>query len=222
MGQEYLRRIMVLGSVPSLGPVMLFDDIEDLFKWTGAGTGADFVVEKSATVAYNGSASLHVKTRATAPAANDVVNAYRDLFQRPGKRYSVECLFRFEVEASTKYVTWYFTVWDGATKHEISVRYDVVNQIWQYMDSAGSYQDITGSDQRLNNVAWHRMSFEVDEVKKEYRKLVSDSGEFSLADLSYKSAANTDPIRMRALVEVTANSADKPDAYFDDFLVMEI
>lgn len=222
MGEEFIRRIMVLGSVPSLGPVMLFDNLEDLFKWSAGGTGADYVVEKSTTVAYNGSACLHMKTRATGAAAGDVVNSFRDLFQRPGKRYRLEFLMRFEVEAATRYLTWYGTIWDGATKHEISVRHDVVNMLWQYLGSDGSYHNISGSSQRLNNIAWHRVCLSFDEYSKTYVSLISDGLVMSLDGVAYLSSANTDPVRFRSLVEETANSSARPDCYFDDFLVMEI
>lgn len=222
MGEQWIRRVMVLGSVPSLGPVMLFDDIEDLLKWSKTGTGADYVVEKSATVAYNGSACLHMQPKATSPADGDVVSAYRDLYQRPGKRYRVEMIWRFEVETTLQYARFSQTIWDGTNKHEVEVRFDAIAQKWQYLNSGGTWSDVIGGAQRLNNVAWHRMMIEFDESAGEFIQLVSDSLEMSLSGIKYKQAGDGVPVRYRSLVEIENTAAGRAEVYLDDYLVMEI
>jgi len=222
MGSEYIRQIMVLGLVPSLGPVVLFDDIEDLFKWVEGGTGGDTVFEKIATVAYNGSACLHVKTRTTNAAANDNILATRSTFQRPGRRYRLDVLFRLEVLANCKMLTFRCRTYDGSNLHTVAIRYDPQNTKWQYMNLAGAETDIVGGSQNLVAAGFHRLLVEWDESKGEYTKFICDGLEIDMSGLAYSKSASAGAVRILLDLEIKAQSTTPPEAYFDDVLVMEI
>lgn len=222
MGEEFIRRIMVLGEVPLLGPVILFDDIEGLFKWSKTGTGADYVVEKDAAVAYNGSACLHLKTRVTGAAENDFAQAARYHFQRPGKRYRLECIFQIKVRADCKYVFFCGEIYDGSVGHFCGIRYDSQNGKWQYRTGLTAYTDVPGGSQNLIEGRWHRFLVEYDEHKKEFVRLIADSLEVPLAGKSYYSAASATAIHQTTWVEVVAQSTTPPEVYVDDVLVMEV
>lgn len=222
MGDEYIRQIMVLGSVPAYGPVILWDNFESLLKWSKVGTGADYVVALVTTKAYNGGACLHVKTRTTGAAADDVVNAYRYTFRRPGLRYRVECVYEFLAEAALKFLDFEFLSEDGAYLHHLQVAYDPQNHKWQYRSGVATWTDIPGSSQNLAEGAWHRVMFEVDESSGYITKLVSDGLEVSRLELAYYKVANVAPVYAQVLLGLTSVAATPPEAWFDDVLVMEI
>lgn len=222
MGEEYVRKVMVLGQVPLLGPVVLYDDIEGLLKWAKGGTGGDDTLEKDATVAYNGLASLHAKTRATNPAADDFVTALRHAYQRPGKRYRLELLWNFALSANAKNVRFRVLLYDGTYLHTIELAYLPPNNKWQYLNSAGAMADVTDGAQALTEAAWHRVMFEWDENAGKYLNFVSDGLELDLSAVEYYKAANASAVRQTVMIYVTAVAGIPPEAWFDDVLLTEI
>ena len=174
MGEEYVRRLMILGSVPNLGPVILYDDMEGYFKWVVGGTVGDRVCEKDATECYNDSNSLRIVSRATGATEGDLISAARNTYQRAGQRYRLELLHRETGDNDAKLVRFYVYVSDGTHTHYIDVRYDAVNHKWQYKDTAGDWQDVSGGSQNLHPTGWHRLLLEWDESTQKYIRLVSD------------------------------------------------
>lgn len=222
MGKEYIRQIMILGSVPSLGPVMLFDDMEDLFKWVETGTAGDTVFEKIATVAYNGSASLHMKSRTTFAAALDTITGSRLLFQRPGKRNRLELLFRIEVNADCKWLSLGCSTKDGTNLNIARLRYDVANTKWLYLNSASGYTDVPGGSQGLLQAGWHRVLLEWDEANAKYKRMVCDALEVDMSAIAIPQSADATPQNMQVNITLTTIGAAATEGYFDDVLVLEI
>lgn len=222
MGEEDIRRIMILGSVPTLGPVMLSDNMEDLLKWTESGSGGDTVFEKCTTLAYNGSACLHMKTRTTNAVEGDVVIASRFSFQRPGKRYRFECLFKHVMDAATKELFFQIYVYDGTNYHNSILKYVVAGPKWQYYTTGGAYVDVPGGSQFLAEEGWHRFLVEVDNHLGEYIRFVCDGLEIPMSGLPYRKGASAQAVKMFVILEAMAGVSPPADAYFDDVLVMEI
>lgn len=213
---------MVLGEVPSLGPVLLFDNIEDLFKWVESGSGGDSVFEKITTVAYNGSACLHMKTRTTNAAADDTVAATRKLYQRPGKRYRIELIFRYEVMANTRGFKVGFSIYDGTNKHDGYVVFNAVTERWYYYNSAGVETELTGFAYTPVQAGWHRFVLDIDVASGKYIQAIVDSREYDMSTLSFKVAAQAGGSTFDVFFELTAEDTTPPEAYYDDVLVMEI
>lgn len=222
MGKEYEREITVQGSVPNLGPVLLFDDIEDLLKWVEAGTGGDSVFEKIATVAYNGSACLHMKSRTTNAAEDDEISGYRDTIMRPGKRYRMECLFRPDASAQSKLVFFRALLYDGTNSHNAQVRWDEVNTKWQYLNSVAGWTDVPGGSQDLVADQFHRFLLEWDLSSGKYIRFVCDGLEVDLSGVSFYVTADASATIMRLDVGMFAGAAPPGELYFDDVLVLEI
>lgn len=222
MGHEYEREITVMGSVPNLGPVLLFDDMEGLLKWKEAGTGGDTVFEKITTVAYNGSACLHMKTRITGAAAGDDISGYRDTFQRPGKRCRLECLFRPDVKEQSAYVYFKASIYDGTLRHYVRLRWDEVNTKWQYWSDVPGWSDVTGGSQGLVADQFHRFLMEWDQSSKKYIRFVCDGLEVDLSTLSYDTGADASGQILRVDVGMEAVGVLTGELYVDDVLVLEI
>ena len=222
MGQEYIRRITVLGEVPSLGPVMLFDNMEDLFKWVEAGNMGDSVFEKIGTVAYNGSACLHMKSRTTGCASGDVIIAKRTLYERPGKRYRFEMLWRFEAKANCEKMTVRSKVYDGTYVHYVYLYYDAQNDKWRYTNSAGVDADVPGGAQLLNPATFHRLQMGWDQNSQMWVKMVSDGMEIDMSTLQYQRAASALAQRHELEIELAVQATTPVEGYVDDVLVMEV
>jgi len=222
MGEEYIRRVMVLGEVPSLGPVIVFDDIEDLLKWAkGEGVG-DSVFEKDITYAYNGSACLHMKTRTTDAAALDQIDAHRFVAERPGRRYRYEIFWRFPDRAKTLEVWFDSEIVGAGNIYRAGVQYLPNANVWAYQDAGGTFVQVPGSAQKLEPLGWHRLTFEFDLSKEKYIKMVSDGLEIDMKDLALYSVSSDLGHYMKVFVRLVTSGAAAAEMYFDDVLVMEI
>jgi len=222
MGEEYVRRLMVLGSVPSLGPVIMFDDIEDLFKWIEGGTGGDTVFEKSTTKAYNGSACLHMKTRTTEAVIGDTICATRYGVQRPGKRYRLELMWTHVSSLLVGSLSFNVMLHDGVNNHHAKLSYDAENDKWRYYGTDGGYHDVPGGAQNLDEDSWHRLVMEFDQNKQEYIKMISDGLEIPLTGIKYYQLGGGSLVQLRVQFEIWALTAAACESYFDDVLLLEI
>lgn len=222
MGKEYEREMAVLGLVAHLGPVVLYDDMEDLLKWTEAGTGGDTVFEKITTVAYNGSACLHMKTRTTTATEGDGIYGRRDSFQRPGQRCRFECLFRPDAAAQNGLVYFQMVIYDGTNVHSLKMAWKGVLKKWQYNNAVNTMTDVPGGGQGLGLDEFHRFMMEWDENSGRYIRFVCDGLEVDMSELSFYKTADASGQGMHVDVGMLAGVSPPGEVYFDDILVMEI
>jgi hypothetical protein len=222
VGEEFVRRIMVLGSVPSLGPVILFDDMEDLFKWTAGGTGGDVVHQKLTTDAFNGSACLHMKTRATGATAGDILTSQRYIFQRPGKRYQVECIFKLTDTTKVRGFDVGVVLFDGIYSHSGIFRYSGANSRWEYYVIGTGWVAVPGGSQDLGDAVWHRMALSFDENSGKFLSLVCDGKVVDVSSISYSQSGVVGSVYAFFYIGLTAETTTPPEAFVDDVLAMEI
>ena len=222
MGQEYLRQILVLGSVPALGPVDMYDDMEGTFKWSKAGTGGDDVLEKSITVAYNASASMHAKTRTTTATDGDYIDAKRRVYARASKRYRIELIWKFTTLAANKEFFTQLVVEDGAYAHAVGLKFLPNSAKWQYQNVAGTFSDVPGGAQSLAADNWHRLLFEFDQSTGKMVTMVSDSLNLDLSDLSYYKSAHVVAEESILAIRAIAHTSPPAEIYVDDVLILEV
>jgi len=221
VGKPYIRQVEVIGLVEKLGTVILFDDIEDLLKWSGAGVGTDWTVAKSTAMAFNGSASLYIQTKATTPAAGDYAWAYRNIYLPGAKKMSLELFWRLTSATLMGEIEYRLFYYDSAMRHEAKLIYLPPEEKWQYQDSAGSRQDIPGGAQKLHHDTWHRAKMIVDFEKDEYVILISDALVLDLSGLTLKTVADTTGQVLQIGLLVRTKTAAQADIYFDDIFVKE-
>lgn len=219
MPKEYIRQVMIIGSIPRLGQVIVFDDMEDLIKWTKDGNTGDFDVTKDTGKAYNGDASLKIETRATSPADGDWCLAERFCYLQIGKRYSIEFLFMTLNTTNVQYVEFDGRWQDGATFHDPYIRYDAQANKWQYRDSAQAWQDIPGGSQNLASNCWHRVKLVVDRDLKQYISFNCNALEVNLAGISYYSLPSALTEAFDPRIRLENNGAAQAILYVDDVLI---
>lgn len=222
MGEENVRRIMVLGEVPTMGPVVMYDNLEDVFKWTITGNAGDFAGTKDTTTVYNGGASMKLLTRITGAQAADYVQGLRTSFQRPGKRYAIECIWRPESATLISWVTFEFNILDGGFRHQGSIICDVEGARWYYRRSDGGEVELPDSPGTPAHQTWHRLRLEFDESTGKYIKLIADGKEVDMSALSYQKGVNVSPVKFEWFVKVVNVTTIAAEMYVDDVLIMEI
>lgn len=221
MGEEYKRPVVVLGSVPALGPVVLYDDMEGLFKWAKTGTGADPVLEKGAVVCFNGSYGLHAKSRVTTPAAADYVKAARYFPCRACEKYSLELIWQMVSLGEFNYLDFVLWLDDGTTIFMGVVRYDRVNTLWKYRNAAGNYVEIPGAGQTFWAGVWNRLRFTIDLRTGLYVSVESCAKVFDVSALAmYTSASGGSTSGQVYITGVTVGAA-ACEFHVDDVLILE-
>jgi len=221
VGKPYVRQVEVVGLVEQLGTVLLFDDLEDLFKWEGWGTGADYVVEKNTVLAFSGNACLHIKTRATTPAAGDFVAARRFFAISIGKKLSVEFRFYFPNPDLIDRIGIGFGFFDGSYYHRGDVYYCPPEKIWRYMTPDGTLADIPGGSQNLREKAWHRAKLILDFEKDEYVSLQCNDLIVDMKGIKSYTEANPAGSATLIVFYVWTETAAPAECYFDDILCKE-
>jgi len=212
----------VIGNIPSQGAVLLFDDIEDLLKWTISGDGADYAGTKDTSVAFNKDASLKLITKATTPAVGDKVTALRDMPVPSSKRIEVTCFFRFDVQADTDLVQFELTYFDNTNQHVVRLVYDPVGEKWRYYNSSASTVDVTGGAQALLAGSFHRLRFIVDFSTDEYILLECDDLTVDMTGTACYTTAETTNKILRFAIRIQNELTNRAIAYFDDILVKEV
>lgn len=222
MGKEYLRDTTVIGEVPSLGPVVLYDNMEDLFKWVEEGIMGDSVFEKDITEAYNGNACLHEKSRTTGASVGDIIEAKRIIYQRPGRRYRFECIWKVVDFACCDMLGFNVISRDGATETQMHLWYDPSLETWRYSNPAGAIVDIPNSHQILSENRWHRVLVEWDEANAKYIKMISDSMEVDMSALGLRMPPDLTALVSWVWLYLRTVGAAPVEGYFDDVLLLEI
>lgn len=222
MAEEYKRQVLVMGSVPSLGPVILFDDMEDFFKWAKSGTGGDDVVEKDTTEAYNGDACLHAKTRITAAAEDDYVGARRSLYQRPAGVVGVELIWKHGADAATKIFSVGVGIQDGTYAYVVWFQYLADTHKWQYWNSGQAWTDVPGGSQDLSPGSWHRLFFSFNTLSGKYVDFVSDAFVVDVSALLYYKDLQANPALLNVDLKATAGASPPAEVYVDDILIREL
>jgi len=221
MGKPYVREVQVTGLIERLGRVQFADNLEDLFKWRGAGTGTDWVVEKSTTVAFTGNASLHIKTKATTPAPGDYVLAAFDLGLPFSKQLSVELVWKVVKNADTDHARFMIHFYDGTYFKRPELRWLPPEGKWQYFSKDEVWTDIPGGAQTLYENRFHRLKMKADFEKNEYVSLRSDDQIFDLSGIAMSVTAWTIPTTMNFGVSVANETTNRAEGYFDEVLCLE-
>ncbi len=147
--------------VPIIWPVQFYDDCEGLFAYEDSGDGADYDADYSATQAFVGNHSLHLQTKATAPAINDAVAAAKRLWLTPLNLLNLQFAFCSLTAAAAQIIVslyWY----DGTTVRTASIRFGGNPLTVEYLSSALGWTEITDATWKVGDPYWNYCSLLLD------------------------------------------------------------
>jgi hypothetical protein len=202
---------------------LLSDDLEaTLFKWTASGTGSGYVVERNTAIAWEGLASLHIKSRTSGAAAADQVSA-SCLFPMAGSKMLKFFVNAWRFESLTYVAYVYFTVdwYDALNHYTASIRYDVVNQKWSYLNSTNTWSDIL-TGHKLAASSWFTFELDLDFTVNKYLRLLVNDKTVNLNASFYATADTSDLTQAKVTLQATTQGANPAEAYFDKIVLTEI
>ena len=124
--------------------------------------------------------------------------------------------------ANVEYVRLDVQYWDGVTGYRSAIRYDPVNDDFEYMDAAGAWPDID-ADRPLpdSDYVFHHLKFVTDVSKGEYCRALLDDAEYSLAGIPiYSTPSVTDPI-MFVAIYIFSTPGNNAVGYVDSVIVTQ-
>jgi hypothetical protein len=135
--------------------VILYDDIEDLLKWSSSLGGGHLT--KNNTIAYNGSYSL-LNTSLDADAG--VNQAFRRFPVTKGI-LDLKCKFYLYDIAQTDYVIFEIAIYDRAGTWYAAIKFNIQTNTMQYY-SSGAWHDITNAPLSFMSEAWYECELKIN------------------------------------------------------------
>jgi len=223
MGNEDIRKVFVEGNLPVGGDIIMFDDMEGQLNWVGSGIGTDWVVDRYGDVncQFRGNYGLRMMTRATTPAADDWVIAYRAIHFRKNQVVRLVYWMRYVSDTLVRRVGNYLDYFTGTTRYMLDVAYNPSLKRWQYYNSVDVWTDVPGGAQELYGDAWHRVSLTWFPLSP--RKVYLECDELSIGPLDFNvySASSTTRRHIGVGFSVYTSSAARATVYFDDISLQE-
>lgn len=222
MSREYTRLISVVGNVPAHGPIVLYDDFEHLLKWTKYLGEGDSVFELDPSFSFSKNQSLHIKTRTTDAAENDIIGARLLSYIPPSKRLNLSTHFSCPDYTLIKLLQFWFILFDGTNKHHSLLQLKTATPIWQYRDSIGTAIDVPDSGLLPFDNAWHRIQLLADLNTHKYIHMILDNNLFDLSALTYQHETDPKLTHLEVEIQIRNTGAAPCELHIDDFLLHEL
>jgi len=222
-GRLDLAPIVVGVTAPVGANILLCDDLEGVFNWIVSGTGTDYIAERRAEAAFHGDYGLYLQTRETGAAAGDHVEAYHHLAISSTPLAAASLRFNFYQIPNTRYLDFWFQIWDETGRYTAKVRWDEDADLWKYLDANGVYQAIPGLLREPDPNRWYTIEVEVDALGHLYRRLRVMAQEIDLSSIAIRQEeAGEFRFGVSFYITVWAETALRPRLYVDDVLVREV
>jgi len=220
MGEEYTRRVTVVGSLPVEGSLIFHDDFESTFRWASAAEG-NGAATKSATRSRSKANSMKLTTDSGTPASGQTCEGKIQLALPPSQRVQCVAYFRIDTLTSFATLTQRLEFFDGVNKLSAGIRMDVTNEILQSR-SAGGWANITGSDIDINTGGWNRFAFTIDYQTSKYISADINHLRLDLSAVELVSSASAVAGKLDYFFGITNDGANQITAYIDDGILLQL
>lgn len=181
MPQERYLRTFQFNSVPTMHPIMFYDDCSGTFMWISSGTGADWVAQYDTSVPYVGTHGLLMRTRATGPAIGDDTTVNKRLWLPPNHLGRIQLVVRPISHNQDLYIMVALLWFDGVELHTAQMRIDTATRVLQYRNAAGAWTTIFTNALDHSVGPWNHLDFFANFTTHRYGYLTFNH---QIADLS--------------------------------------
>lgn len=222
MREDGRRTCFILGKTPGAQRILLWDDLEGLFKWhaiAGWGSQARYRTQEAA---FGGTYGMRLYAKRV------VADGYS--YQGAARSFPMvkDGILRAELVAMAP-VAWPFDGfgiavkwWDGVKRYEVRAVYESVGDYFMWYDESCQWADTGLAKLPRAKGAWHRLWLEIDLVRKEYVNVGIDADTVQLDGNKICSVGDAGPVVAYVVcVAVVYYTGDK-NAYFDDVLVRTV
>lgn len=200
------------------GNVVWYDDFEDgMQRWvtTGAGTGNAVIL----TSLYPLSGAYCAKLTGGSDGAM-YAELSRILFSPVPGGIGVE--ISFELAGLGDEIDLLVTHYDGAALYRYHVRWVRATADFEYLDSAGAWQDIDASKPLIaTSASWHTMKVVFDTVDGEYMRAMLDDEEYPLVGIAPQTGASAVEPTVRLQIDVYSTAGNNHSARVDNVIITQ-
>lgn len=219
MREDGLGRGFVVGQSISSSNIVLYDDLEGLFKWKYVAGSVGSSISKWIRDAYHGSACLVLQTYLAVPNGPARCSAERSLGYPKLGRYLFVCRWKMPALKDASDIEFRIAgVFNGYSHSALAYLLFPLNAIVLYYGSSGEYLLLDVSPGFLSG-AWHETRIIVDAVRDEYVSVGIDGFNFDLQGYGLVKAVDVGPDQGRVLLGVVQNWIGRFLHLFDDVLV---
>ena len=201
--------------------IILLDSAEGTDRWVESGTGGDDGFTSETAACLMETQGFYIKTRATGAADGDYMDGYRRLPYPHGTLL----VYRMRVApfqaANIASIEMRIELKTGADLYKAALRWDIENETLKYLDSAGSYQEISGHGFSVVDQMWETMELQIDPSSMEYVKSFLHGIEDSLSGIAMQDAGNTTDHGLYVYIRVEAAGAAQAVVFADNIYVGE-
>jgi hypothetical protein len=219
MAKEYTRNVKVLGPIPALGELLLHDDFSDINRWTKTDGGGDDVFRRDIGQSLNSLPSLRLKSRTTSADTGDEIGASLGLHLLPSQEVSIIWTFLGITWARFDTAIFGATWQSGPEDYAVGIRYTHATPAWAYLNSGGTYTNISGMDELLEDSVWHRLSMSFNFNTSEYIQTAVNHESHTLADIAIGSTTQELDVRFQPTLSLKTVGANPVEMYVDSVLI---
>jgi len=207
-----------------VGRILLEDSFEydrsTVDPWIGEGDTGGTRDGDDTSKPHNGTRNLKIVTHTD---LNDAYGAYRLFGLTPSLKIMFKGDFQFKSSTNNKLVDFEFIYYDGVNRHEAVLRYDPVNNKWQYENSAGAFADVSDGAHSLRELAYHHIVLTVDFSADKYGYLICDDKIFDLRAIALYAPADVTKVSGKFKYKTaTATDTFAAEAYLDEIRIVEV
>lgn len=181
--RDHFGNLPIVAGMTFSRDVLLLDDCEGAFTWIPTGTGGDDVHEYLAAAAFAGSAGLHLKTRTTAAAENDILSVDKYLGY-PESGLFVTRMRLASPDLSTVKAIYLTAVFEATALQKQAQLLIVPNTpLVQYQDVAGAGQEMTALAFAVRDKAWITLELAADLRTNTYLHVMYNGARVDLAGI---------------------------------------
>jgi hypothetical protein len=215
---------MIAASVELDLPLILLDRFDSAnFLWNGSGTGADWDALREAGAAYEGDAGMALRTKLTAPAAGDWVQADRYAFGTATKKMSFSALFRInQLHTFVDEIRFWVMGVHAGQQYTAAVRYAAWLRRWEYYDEGANWITLLENiDQDTER--WQRVHFDFDMENRRYLRFETADENIDMQGIPIRATALAQLryVEIRIVAAATVNGT-RADISIDNVILKEL
>lgn len=215
MGKEYTRLLTI---VPAAGPTpgsVFFEDFSNILRFTKVSTGGDEIFELDPTISMLGPQSLHMKTRTTGSAANDIISALILHHLTPTNFVTFTSIFQLPDVTRIKILRFTLKLIDGVNLIEGIITFTPATPKWEYDNVGGVPTLIANSGFSIRASCWHRFTLTVNFDTNLYISCYIDQIPLPIPNFPLHFAANGVLLSLSTSIDVQAIDANPAEIYID-------
>jgi len=214
-----LSRVLPVANPVTLWPVLFQDDCTGTLTYVVSGTGADYSVGYDTGYAYVGLKGIRAQTRATTPTIGDNVIIQKYLWLPPAKLARLRLCYMQYDDTVDHYFYLGFYWFTGSVRNLTLLRTNSANRSCAYLDSAGSYQTISGATVPRANYVWSYFDLSVNLSTAYYKRAQINDASFDLSAYPAISEANATERHLRLHLALETQEAARAWAGLDEIII---